>query len=145
MLLSFNGQDAVVRRLRYWFDSSWEHHYIGSNMKKFALVIVATFLLVIGVRAAGLPFIIANTTRITVSNIDKTAVGACTEFASVDEKMNGERYTPRHCFAFDGLTTLIDDWEFIPVGHTYDVAVEVYTETKGVLSAVRSNTVRVKH
>lgn len=84
---------------------------------------------------------------ILVTNLPPNTVGVCTVFASLDEKLNGEQYKPRHCLVGDFSDGGYDeDWDFIPLNHTYDVTVEYQVENPDkTLSEFVSNTVRVTH
>ena len=93
---------------------------------------------------------------ITVTNIDPQADQVCIVFTSLDEMIdlpnaNGELerviWAPVKCWYFSpgdaayGLHT--KDWDFITIGHTYDVS--AYVSFPGSEQRVTSNVVRVIH
>lgn len=108
-------------------------------------------LLVVGFsvtpRAIDIPYLTVSLTpsqTVTVKNVGTLDVDTlCVVYTSLDEVLNGAPYAPRHCIAFDPgqLSSYVDDWDFIPNGHTYDVQAELYFPHRD--EPVRTNTVRV--
>jgi hypothetical protein len=80
---------------------------------------------------------------VMVMDVDSVlADGLCVVYTSLDETLNDAPYAPRHCVAFDeSMRTYVDDWEFIPPGHTYDVHAELSTEGRD--DVIRTNVVRI--
>lgn len=107
-----------------------------------------TTLLALGLPTLSVALTPAKT--ITVKNVNPQAIGACTIFLSLDDHLDdGSPYAPRHCWFFDNDGTAginyqyQDDWGYIPMGHTYDVSAEVYTDGPDGPTTETSNTVRV--
>jgi hypothetical protein len=110
-----------------------------------ALLLFAATAAHADVRVPYLKVSLTPSQTVTVADID--SVGdvddLCVVYVSLDEVLNGEPYAPRHCVAFDAGSTrsYVDDWDFVPSGHSYDVHAELYAEGRD--ETVLTNVVRV--